>query len=129
MPIYGLFDYDPDGVGILYNYKYGSARYNNETSSVAAPRITWLGVRSSHVFDLGERPQDGNQEQGLIRLSARDRKMATKMLEWPHVADESSDIRRELQIMLVLGYKAEMQVVGAADGGLLSWVEDKMSIL
>ena len=129
MPVYGLFDYDPDGIGILYNYKYGSARYKHDTSSVATPRITWLGVRSCHVFDLEERRQAGNNEQGLMHLSARDRKKATKMLDWPHVVEESSELRRELQIMLILGYKAEIQVVGAADGGLLRWVEDKMVVL
>lgn len=36
--------------------------------------------------------------------------------------------RRELQVMLVLGYKAEMELLGEREGGVEAWLERKLKL-
>jgi meiotic recombination protein SPO11 len=64
--------------------------------------------------------------QGLLKLTSRDRRIAFKMLE----KDVEVEWRRELQIMMMLNVKAEIQVLGNwerlgewLDGTLRSAVE------
>jgi meiotic recombination protein SPO11 len=144
-PIYCLADFDPDGLSIFHTYKYGSKLLAHEPDSTV-PNIRWIGLASDVVHQPGV-----VSEQGLLELTARDRQRAKHMLEWnPEVgsAEVSSShasissaittadfvnqsastaaFRRELQVMLVLGYKAEIELLECQDGGIVQWLSKKM---
>ncbi|TKA69686.1 hypothetical protein B0A49_07417, partial [Cryomyces minteri] len=76
-PVHALVDFDPDGLGILSTYKYGSFALAHENAALAVSSIRWLGVRSTHIMT----EESVHQSQGLLRLSQRDRRKASKMLE------------------------------------------------
>ncbi|KAG9193205.1 hypothetical protein G6011_03240 [Alternaria panax] len=134
-PMYALVDLDPDGIAILSTYKYGSYRLAHEnvtctgTTAPGLPNIRWLGVNSHHMSrsPVGEEHVDGSvmsQLQGLMRLTARDRTKAARMLEWNLCDDDGPEQcwRQELQMMLMLNIKAEMQILDELPGGLVSWL-------
>lgn len=121
-PIYALVDYDPDGIEILTTYKHGSAALSHDKAELAVPGLQWLGLRSE-VFGQ----QDNlHQSQGLLRLTARDRRKARHMLTRDIFAEQCEDSawRRELQVMLYLNVKAEIQLVEAQADGLLGWLKE-----
>ena len=121
-PIFALVDFDPDGIAIMSTYKYGSWKLSHENARLNVPGIRWLGLRSRYLFD-DSRGLDGN---GHLPLSIRDRKMAKKMLEESRLRDCSgeSEWRRELQVMLMLGLKAEMEILDDGEGGIERWLEE-----
>jgi meiotic recombination protein SPO11 len=133
--MYALVDFDPDGIAILSTYKYGSYRLAHEkvtpsdTMAPGLPNIRWLGVKSHHMSrtPVGEEHVDTSampQLQGLMRLTARDRIQAARMLEWDLCTEDGPEQgwRQELQKMMVLNVKAEMQILDELPGGLLSWL-------
>ena len=115
--MFGLVDFDPDGLGILSTYKHGSLALAHQNSNLDAPSICWLGVRSGDIV------QDSGDKTGLLKLSARDRRIAGKMLERDAFGPEGreQEWRRELQVMLILNFKAEIQILSA--GGLERWLD------
>jgi meiotic recombination protein SPO11 len=119
IPIFALVDFDPDGIGIMSTYKHGSISLAHERN-LAVPFIRWLGVRSCDFLDTE------NETQGLLNLTARDRKIAVNMLG-KNVAEEDRDEEwgRELQVMLMLNIKAEIQILGNGDA-LGEWLEKKL---
>jgi len=66
----------------------------------------------------------------VLRLTARDRRIAVKMLERPTFAEDGPEPiwRRELQIMLMLNTKAEIQHLSGREGGLEEWLQDKLLV-
>ncbi|KAI9725007.1 MAG: hypothetical protein M1812_000283 [Candelaria pacifica] len=122
--IYALVDFDPDGLGILSTYKYGSKKMAHENAQLNVPSIRWIGVRSS---DLNSESKT-SEEQQLLKLTARDRKKAAKMLETKIIAEEGleAEWRGELQVMLMLNVKAETQILSEREGGLETWLDDKL---
>jgi len=122
-PIYALVDFDPDGIDILSTYKYGSKALAHQNAELTLPSIQWIGVNSSHVGQ----DDDLHQTQGLLRLSARDRRKANLMLERSHFAENGAEPgwRREIQVMLMLNIKAETQLLEARAGGLVAWLKDQ----
>lgn len=137
--MYALMDLDPDGIAILSTYKYGSYRLAHEdvtstdTATPGLPNIRWLGVKSHHMSgtSLGEVHTETStkpQLQGLMRLTARDRNKAARMLEWNLCAEEGPEKgwRQELQKMLMLNVKAEIQILDEMPGGLVSWLSDRL---
>ena len=81
-----------------------------------------MGARSCDVLGMLE-------SNGLLRLSGRDRKKATKMLENNPVIEENGEEpewRRELQIMLMLNMKAEMEILAEGEQGVVGWVDAKL---
>ena len=124
-PILGLVDFDPDGVGILANYKYGSVKLAHENGHTNVSPLTWLGPRSA---DLPSPKVGGEDPIGLLRLTARDRKKALKILEGERCAENGpeQDWRRELQVMLMLNTKAEIQLLSTSLGQLEVWLETKL---
>jgi meiotic recombination protein SPO11 len=118
-------DFDPDGVSILSTYKHGSWRLSHEKSHLDVPVIQWLGIKSSDVI---RRDGDEIAGAGLLRLSVRDRKRAIKMLGrdgWTEKGAEM-DCRREVQVMLMLNIKAEMEILNEGEGGMEAWLEGKL---
>lgn len=94
-------------MGIMSTYKHGSMNLAHEFN-LEVPSIQWLGVRSSDFL------QSEADIQGLLKLSSRDRRIAMKMLEKDIFSEEGQEQerRRELQAMLVLNVKAEIQILG-----------------
>jgi meiotic recombination protein SPO11 len=119
-------DFDPDGLGIMSTYKYGSMALAHENLNLAVPSIRWLGVRSEDIIDSGSK----KDRVGLLRLSARDRRLAVRMLDREMFDEEEKkggemEWRRELQVMLMLNVKAEIQILSSGMG-LERWLDGKM---
>jgi DNA topoisomerase VI subunit A len=72
IPLYGLFDADPDGVGIFSEYKYGSAKSARE--NFALGELQLLGLSISDVQALGV------LEQTKLPLTPRDRTRISNLL-------------------------------------------------
>ncbi|GAB7346992.1 hypothetical protein MBLNU459_g3144t1 [Dothideomycetes sp. NU459] len=123
-PIYGLMDYDPDGMAILSTYKRGSIKFSHDSEGLTVPEMRWLGLRSRHIAD----DDLTHRIQGLMPLTRRDRCKARKMLEPNWCVDgESAEWRHELQVMLVLNLKAELQILDTIPEGLASMMEHELS--
>ena len=109
-------------MAIMSTYKHGSLKLSHE-NALNIPSITWLGIRSRDTISNGE----GAEGRGLLRLTVRDRKKAMKMLEWEILQEEREpEWRAEVQRMLLLGVKAEMEILGMRTGGVEGWVEGKL---
>jgi meiotic recombination protein SPO11 len=103
----------------MSTYKHGSMSRAHEMS-LAVPSIRWLGVRNRDFLDTE------NEIQGLLSLTARDRKITMKMLaKIVDAEDRDEEWRRELQVMLILNVKAEIQILGNGDV-LGQWLDKKL---
>ena len=127
-------DFDPDGLSIMSTFKHGSRSLAHQTDSLACPRVEWLGVRSSDVSSLlvsssTSAMSSAQVAAALLTLSVRDRRKAIRMLEGERYMEDGPEIewRRELQTMLMLGYKAEIELLAQGDGGLQAWLKEKLS--
>ena len=121
IPIFALVDFDPDGLGIMSTYKHGSMALAHESLNLIVPSVQWLGVRSSDFLATGL------DVQGLLKLTARDRRIARKMLEKEMFGEEGQETewRRELQVMLMTNVKAEIQILGNSKS-LGIWLDNKL---
>ena len=142
VPMFALVDFDPDGIAIMSTYKYGSHRLAHEdvahqgTPGLKLPDLRWLGVQSHH---MSRAPVDeGGTEtaaladlQGLMKLTARDRRKAQQMLGWDLCGEDGPEPawRAELQRMLMLNVKAEMQILDELPGGLLLWLSRALTVM
>jgi meiotic recombination protein SPO11 len=108
LQVYALVDFDPDGLTIMCIYKRGSAALAHENHHLVTPTINWPGLSSETIQDLHQDPN-----KAWLKLTARDRRLATRMLERPVFQQDCEPrCRRELQVMLMLNIKAEIQVLG-----------------
>ena len=138
--MYSLMDFDPDGVAIMSTYKYGSISLCHENASLRVPDLGWLGIKSadifSHLFSMFQEPMirepneqmdpDRNTDvQGFLQLTQRDRRKACRMLQREEVRKESEWVR-ELQLMLMLNTKVEIQFLSSRPGGLERWLEQRL---
>ncbi|TGO49489.1 hypothetical protein BOTNAR_0429g00020 [Botryotinia narcissicola] len=104
IPIYALVDFDPDGIGIMSTYKHGSVALAHENENLSIPSMRWLGLKSKDMM------QGVKENEGLLKLSERDRRLAVKMLQrdafqW---GGDEYEWRKEIQVMLMLNKKAEI---------------------
>lgn len=109
----------------MSTYKHGSLKLSHENAALNVPSIQWLGIQSRDV--LAGNGQD--EYSGLLKLTARDRKKAADMLERSEVLQEGGaekEWRRELQVMLMLNVKAEMEILAEREGGVTGWIEEKL---
>lgn len=118
-------------------YKHGSWNLSHEDQNHNVPSICWLGPKSEDLlFNNGEGDEydsgmvSDSEVAGLLRLSLRDRRRAVGMMKKISLKKNGQDKewKRELQVMLMLGLKAEMEVLGNRNKGLEAWVERKLSI-
>lgn len=125
--VFGLFDNDPDGIRILKCYLYGSKALAQEQACII-PELEWIGLMSA---DLVAIPEAANL---CLPLSRRDRAAAVSMLnseEWR--AEDGgflptlSTCHLELQKMLWLNRKAEIQILDEMVGGLYGWLTQTLS--
>ncbi|OJJ48456.1 hypothetical protein ASPZODRAFT_130484 [Penicilliopsis zonata CBS 506.65] len=123
--IYTLVDCDPDGIAIMATYKYGSAAHTRENSRLNVPSLQWLGLRTSDLVEGA----DERGDEALLRLTSRDRRKALAMLKnnpvWAADGPEP-EWRTELQQMLMLNLKAEIEILYGRDGGLEEWIDLQM---
>jgi meiotic recombination protein SPO11 len=115
--IFGLADFDPDGLAILSTYKHGSKALAHESSGHSVPQLRWLGLKSSL---LPHEDQRSVGTQGVLKLTKRDRSKARGMLEQHVPSDIVLDLswQSELRHMLMLNVKAELQMLDATPDGM-----------
>lgn len=121
----------------MSTYKHGSWNLSHEDQNHNVPSICWLGPKSEDLlFNNGEGDEfdsgmvSDSEAAGLLRLSLRDRRRAVGMLKKNSLKKNGQDKewKRELQVMLLLGLKAEMEVLGDRNKGLEAWVDRKLII-
>ncbi|KAH6611534.1 DNA topoisomerase IV [Trichoderma cornu-damae] len=153
IPIFVLSDYDPDGLNIFRCYRFTPDMVTRETGA-AAPAIRWLGIKSQDLLEreghLGvptttslQPPDSQSSEESagskasissiecrepISALSPRDRKAAVGVLE--KLQDfrddpEIAELQRELQVMLMMSVKAEIQWLDEA-GDLTEWLDFRL---
>jgi meiotic recombination protein SPO11 len=105
----------------MSTYKHGSTNLSHENANLIVPSMRWLGLRSCDLHT----DKNVEESKGLLKLTVRDRKKAMKMLEKALLEESGGERewRRELQVMLVLGVKAEMELLADREGGLEGWLE------
>lgn len=105
----------------MSTYKHGSAALAHENEDLSVPSICWLGLRSTDMM------QGGEKNEGLLKLTKRDRRLALMILQRNVCQDngDEEEWRRELQIMLMLNKKAEIQIIGNGDA-LEDWLNRKL---
>ncbi|OCT52499.1 Meiotic recombination protein rec12 [Cladophialophora carrionii] len=127
-PVFGVFDWDPDGICILKCYLYGSRNLAQE-HDCNIPEMRWVGLKAGDTTIC----QSANE---LSRqMSKRDRIAAISMLANQEWRDDIGDVLAglqealaELRLMLMLNRKAEIQSLDEAQGGLEDWLADKMRV-
>ncbi|KAJ5164967.1 Winged helix-turn-helix transcription repressor DNA-binding [Penicillium coprophilum] len=122
---YALTDGDPHGMAILSTYKYGSTAHLHQNARLSMPRLQWLGLRVTDIIAVPEVLGD----TALLSLTTRDRKKIMTMLRnspvWASDGPEP-EWRAELQRMLVLNLKAEIEILYGCQGGLEGWINRRM---
>ena len=129
-PVYALVDFDPDGLAIYSVYKHGSLAMSHENADLHVPQMQLLGLRSQAMSLGGD---DVHSSQGILSLTARDRNKAVKMLErcTSSQRDDNTDmdVRATLQTMLMLGTKAELQILDVTPQGMTDLLTAKLGHL
>ncbi|KAM0078182.1 endodeoxyribonuclease [Fusarium odoratissimum] len=141
LPLLGLFDYDPDGIKILRCYRHGSERLSHE-ADLGIEALRWLGIRSVHLSrghtntSLSNYGQPSHVSITSIQcrdpvtyLNGRERAAAISTLKKISLHSpnelEGSELRLELQLMIMLGVKAEIEWLDES-GDLCSWLDGEI---
>ncbi|KAJ3542404.1 hypothetical protein NM208_g4107 [Fusarium decemcellulare] len=150
LPILALVDYDPDGVKILKCYRYGSDKLGHE-ANLDTQAIQWLGIKSDQLMqncvatdhsrsDAHNTRSQSSQmsitstscREPISYLNLRERAAAVSTLK-KLSGFSSSDIevlemRRELQVMIALGVKAEIEWLDES-GDLCQWLDREIGAI
>ncbi|KAJ5794696.1 Winged helix-turn-helix transcription repressor DNA-binding [Penicillium paradoxum] len=122
---YALTDGDPHGMAIMSTYKYGSTAHLDQNARLSIPRLQWLGLRVTDIIAVPEVLGD----KALLSLTIRDRKKIIAMLRnspvWA-IDGPEPEWRAELQRMLLLNLKAEIEILYECHGGLEGWIDRRM---
>lgn len=147
LPILALVDYDPDGVRILRCYRHGSDRLSHEVD-LDTQAIQWLGIKSDQLI---QECADANSidprlfyqssqptqvpitstacREPISYLGLRERGVAVSALKklgsFSSSDTETLDVRRELQVMIALGVKAEIEWLDES-GDLCQWLDNEI---
>ncbi|KAG9500934.1 hypothetical protein J7337_006615 [Fusarium musae] len=138
LPLLGLFDYDPDGVKILRCYRHGSERLSHE-ADLGIEGLWWLGIRSAHLFRGHASAYYGQPSHVSITstqsrdpvtyLNGRERAAAVSALKKTSLHSpnelEGSELRLELQLMMMLGVKAEIEWLDES-GDMCPWLDGEI---
>jgi meiotic recombination protein SPO11 len=118
-PVYMLVDYDPHGYSILSTYIHGSASLNDQDNQMIMSTAQLLGLRFDDIF--------GRNDDEILPLTPRDRQLARSMLQKnPAFSETNPDWQRQLQCMLLLNVKAEIQILGTG-GELADFVSHRVA--
>ncbi|KAK4075766.1 hypothetical protein Trihar35433_2326 [Trichoderma harzianum] len=154
IPIFVLADYDPDGLNILRHYRLKSEIVSETFTAPAIrwlgiksedllereSRLDMLRIPSPDNLQLPEsqssRESTGSKtsisstecREPISALTTRDRNVAVGILK--KLVDSGDDptaieLGRELQVMLMMGIKAEIQWLDEA-GNLTEWLDTKI---
>lgn len=102
---------------------------HEESSTI--PSLRWLGICISDVLRLKWNKNEEKQEidpQGLVQLTERDRRIATKMLARSEIFGEEGkekEWRADVQRMLFLSVKAEIQILGSHED-MEKWLNSRL---
>lgn len=122
---YALVDGDPHGISIMSTYKYGSMVHLHENGRLSLPRLEWLGLRVADAILASE----SSGANSVLSLTTSDRRKILAMLRnnpaWSNDGPEP-EWRSELQRMLMLNVKAEIEMLYERDGGLETWIDRKL---
>ncbi|KAF8475810.1 Spo11/DNA topoisomerase VI subunit A [Kalaharituber pfeilii] len=131
LPMYAVVDYDPHGLDILSVYKFGSIALAHENHRLVANRVQLLGIKSEDLGAINSHSVKDSQkiDMSILRLTECDRRKAIQLLSKIYVWLEL-EWRRELQRMLFLNVKAEIQAIGHnGNGNLESHLNQKLGML
>jgi meiotic recombination protein SPO11 len=105
----------------MQTYRQGSIALAHE-SSLTVPELKWVGLRLDDVVE------GGMADETLMPLTAIDRERIRAMLA--RQSGETENLQREsfseLQRMLILNIKAEIQLLEDRPGGLVWWLEQRI---
>ncbi|KAJ5379022.1 hypothetical protein N7509_012141, partial [Penicillium cosmopolitanum] len=125
LPFYALVDGDPHGLTIMSTYKYGSLAQLHENAGLTLPPLQWLGLK---ITDAADETQNSSGEL-FLSLTTRDRKKIVSMLRRsPIWASDGVEPEwcAELQRMLMLNVKVEIEKLYDDGGSLEDWIDRKM---
>ncbi len=111
LPILAIMDADVYGFEIMRVYTVGSKALSFEARTLAVPNIKWLGLLPT---DLMEDSGFGIPKSAFIKMSQSDVKKARRLLDEEFVLKRPK-WREQLQVLLDLGIKAEIQALNARD--------------
>lgn len=109
----------------MSTYKYGSMAQVHENAHLNVSTLRWLGVCTSELLATN----NVLEKASLIPLTFRDRKKAYAMLaNSPCFTEDGPEPtwREELQRMLFLNVKAEIEILYDLDGGIESWLDRRL---
>lgn len=123
--IYAVVDHDPHGLNILSVYKFGSVALAHENHRLVVSQVEFLGIKNEDL-EMSRDECIQNNEHGILSLTSTDRRKAVRLLGkvyiWPQ-----EEWRSELQRMLFMNVKAEIQAMDLGDrGGLGSYLNRKL---
>ncbi|KAI3552200.1 type IIB DNA topoisomerase [Colletotrichum abscissum] len=139
LPIFALVDFDCYGIAIMRCYSYGTRGHAHEKATTV-PSMQWLGIKSDDLaFRQDATPSHGPDINGSQRrpgaslfdstssLTLRDRTRAINTVKEIEEdgTENDQECRRELQVMLFLGIKAEIQAVDNA-GDMSRWLDEHL---
>uniref|UniRef100_A0A7S2UM25 DNA topoisomerase (ATP-hydrolyzing) n=1 Tax=Attheya septentrionalis TaxID=420275 RepID=A0A7S2UM25_9STRA len=110
LPVYGLCDCNPYGVGVLQTYQRGSTKMGLDGGSRYTVPIQWIGLRPSQVASMkADLPRDVYQsltelDERRIESLCRETSPFTNVLN-------GYERRDELRCMAKAGYKVELEAL------------------
>eukprot|EP00960_Hanusia_phi_P006442 184576-Hanusia_phi.AAC.4 len=126
LPIYGISDWDPDGIEIILTYVFGSRSREHEKEFLRCSTMRWLGLHSNDIKTFGV------PKALRLELSSRDRARISRMCERKVTGDDnqsSSNLlpckvikehpqwKNELEEMLIQDSKYEIECLNAVSQG------------
>ena len=105
IPVLGVCDCNPHGLGVLASYKRGNERNVRDGGGYESD-VKWLGLRPTHVKEMrgkGELPDSVFQ-----KITERDKSRAKGMLKGDF-AGGNEGIKEEVEIMIEEGWKVEVR--------------------
>ena len=111
LPILAIMDADVYGFEILRVYSVGSKALSFEASNLAVPNIKWLGLLPA---DLEESSGFGIPKDVHLQMTKSD-EHRTKLLLDEEFVKRKPAWRTQIQKLLDLGIKAEIQALNARD--------------
>ena len=110
IPVFGICDCNPFGVGVLHTYQMGSKKIGIDGGDRYGVPIQWLGLWPSHVEELRKRkelPKDVYQA-----LTDTDKKRLEKLCDESLARHHKNDNElHELILMQENGYKIELEAL------------------
>ncbi|CAH0726555.1 unnamed protein product, partial [Brenthis ino] len=107
-----LVDCDPHGYEIFFTYKYGSLAQSHLSDSLACSSLLLLGALHSDIITLAPKA-------ARLSLTALDRRKLEALIKRPYLDNPAgTQLKKELQEMLVSGEKAEIEAVAPTASAL-----------